>query len=65
MVRCPVCGSGAVVVVVSRNRRAFCTSCHAKWVQEASEQLHIRPRSLLERGVTIADDAERFAVDWA
>ena len=42
MVRCPVCGSGAVVVVVSPNRRAFCTSCNAKWIQEGSEQRRSR-----------------------
>jgi len=65
MVRCPVCGSGAVVVVLGPNRRAFCTSCNAKWIQEGSEQRHVRPRQSLRRAVTVLDDEERFAVDWA
>jgi hypothetical protein len=43
MVRCPVCESARIVIVVSPLRRAFCTACGARWIQEGSEQRAIRP----------------------
>ena len=38
MARCPVCQSLRVVVVIAPTRRAFCTTCGARWVQEGSIQ---------------------------
>jgi hypothetical protein len=31
------------VIVVSPRRRAFCTSCGARWIQEGSEQRSVKP----------------------
>jgi Zn-finger nucleic acid-binding protein len=42
MVRCPVCESPRVVVVVSPARKAFCVRCQSRWVQEGSHQRSIR-----------------------
>jgi len=36
--RCPVCQSVRIVIVVGPERRAFCTACGARWMQEGSEQ---------------------------
>src|SRR5207245_9517876 len=44
--RCPVCQSVRIVIVVSPRRRAFCTACGAKWVQEGSEQRAVQPGPL-------------------
>jgi len=38
MVRCPVCESARVVVVLSPSRRAFCVRCGSRWIQEGSVQ---------------------------
>jgi Zn-finger nucleic acid-binding protein len=38
MVRCPVCESARVVVVVSPGRKAFCVRCGSRWLQEGSVQ---------------------------
>ena len=38
MVRCPVCESARVVVVLSPTRRAFCVRCGSRWIQEGSVQ---------------------------
>jgi hypothetical protein len=38
MARCPVCSSLRVVVVIAPSRRAFCTGCGARWIQEGSMQ---------------------------
>ncbi len=38
MVRCPACESFRIVVVVSPERRAFCTACGARWIQEGAIQ---------------------------
>ena len=43
MSRCPVCQSVRIVIVVSPQRRAFCTACGAKWIQEGSVQRGVRP----------------------
>ena len=41
MVRCPVCESARVVVVLSPTRRAFCVRCGSRWIQEGSVQRSI------------------------
>jgi hypothetical protein len=38
MARCPVCSSLRVVIVIAPTRRAFCTGCGARWIQEGSVQ---------------------------
>jgi len=42
VVRCPVCESVRIVIIVSPQRRAFCTACAARWVQEGSEQRSVK-----------------------
>jgi transposase-like protein len=42
MPRCPVCDSARIVVVVNPERRAFCTTCGARWVQEGSVQRGVK-----------------------
>ncbi|HJP67008.1 MAG TPA: hypothetical protein VKA30_11980 [Actinomycetota bacterium] len=51
MARCPVCQSVRIVIVVSPTRRAFCTSCGSRWVQDGSEQRGIRRGSSLQPAV--------------
>ncbi|HEY3209451.1 MAG TPA: hypothetical protein VGL18_06600 [Actinomycetota bacterium] len=43
MSRCPVCRSVRIVIVVSPERRAFCTACGARWIQEGSDQRAVKP----------------------
>ena len=43
MIRCPVCESTSVRIVLSSTRRATCSACGARWVQEGSWQRHVRP----------------------
>jgi hypothetical protein len=42
MPRCPLCASAQITVVISRYRRAFCSDCGARWVQDGSEQHTIK-----------------------
>ena len=42
MSRCPVCGSVRIVAIVGPTRRAFCTRCGARWVQEGAVQRSIQ-----------------------
>ena len=42
MVRCPVCESLRIVVVVSPDPRAFCAACGARWIQQGSLQRAVR-----------------------
>jgi len=42
MSRCPICESVRIVIVVSPQRRAFCTACGARWTQEGSEQRGVK-----------------------
>jgi hypothetical protein len=42
MPRCPLCASAQITVVISRHRRAFCSSCGAHLVQGGSEQHTIK-----------------------
>jgi hypothetical protein len=51
MARCPVCDSVRIVIVVSPQRRAFCTMCGARWEQQGSTQRAIH------RGVLAATTA--------
>jgi hypothetical protein len=43
MVRCPVCESARVVVVLSSKRRAYCVKCSSKWIQEGKDQRMVQP----------------------
>jgi len=53
MVRCPVCESARVVVVLSPSRRAFCVRCGSRWIQEGG----------LQRAITYSrEDAEIVAI---
>jgi hypothetical protein len=38
MSRCPVCRSVRVVLLIAPTRRAFCTHCGCRWIQEGSVQ---------------------------
>jgi hypothetical protein len=38
MSRCPVCQSVRIVMVLGATRRAFCTRCGTRWVQQGAEQ---------------------------
>jgi hypothetical protein len=42
MSRCPVCRSERIVIVVSPERRAFCTACGARWTQAGREQRGVK-----------------------
>jgi len=42
LVRCPVCESARVVVVLSPTPKAFCVKCSARWIQEGSLQRQVR-----------------------
>ena len=53
MSRCPVCRSVRIVIVVSPERRAFCTGCGARWIQEGNEQRGVKP------GIVRAPAAQR------
>lgn len=55
MSRCPVCQSVRIVIVVSPQRRAFCTACGARWIQEGSAQRGVK------RGPLTASQAGRQA----
>ncbi|HEX6262694.1 MAG TPA: hypothetical protein VF097_07595 [Actinomycetota bacterium] len=49
MLRCPVCNSIRVVMVLKGESRAFCARCGARWVQNGGRQTDVR------RGDTPAD----------
>jgi Zn-finger nucleic acid-binding protein len=38
MATCPVCQTPRIVVVIGSTRRAFCTRCGARWIQEGAVQ---------------------------
>jgi hypothetical protein len=51
MSRCPVCRSVRVVLILGPTRRAFCTHCGARWIQDGSIQRTIqRPDPPLSGG---------------
>jgi uncharacterized paraquat-inducible protein A len=39
--RCPVCDSPRIVIVLNRTRRALCSACGARWVQDGDHQRRI------------------------
>ena len=41
MIRCPVCDSPNVRVVLDSSRKASCSACGARWQQEGSWQRHV------------------------
>ncbi len=43
MVRCPVCESARVVVVLTAKRRAYCVKCSSKWIQDGDVQRAVQP----------------------
>ena len=43
MIRCPVCESATVRIELNRTRRARCSTCAARWIQEGSWQRQVRP----------------------
>ena len=49
MPRCPLCASARITVILSRHRRAFCSDCGARWVQDGSEQHTIKQIQQLAR----------------
>jgi hypothetical protein len=65
MVRCPVCASSDVVLVVSSNGSAFCTACGARWIQDGVERRDVRSGPRPDGPPAAHEDEERFAVDWA
>jgi hypothetical protein len=55
MSRCPVCHSVRVVIVIGPTRRAFCTKCGARWIQEGSVQRSVQrlPGRSVQPGGTV------------
>ncbi len=43
MQKCPICESRRIVIVVSPERRAFCTQCGSRWKQQGASQTHVQP----------------------
>jgi len=43
MPRCPVCDSMRVIIIVNRDRHAFCPECGSRWKQEGSQQRNVTP----------------------
>lgn len=45
MLRCPVCDSIRVVLVLNGAQKAFCGRCGSRWVQDGSRQSSVERRS--------------------
>jgi ribosomal protein S27E len=43
VVRCPVCESRSITVVLNSKSHASCSTCGATWIQEGSWQRAVRP----------------------
>ena len=43
MVRCPVCESTSVTIVLNSKSHGSCACCGATWIQEGSWQRAVRP----------------------
>jgi hypothetical protein len=43
MARCPLCGSARIVSVISTTRRAFCTGCGTRWIQQGGSRRNQQP----------------------
>jgi len=54
VVRCPVCESARVVIVVAPRRRAFCVRCGSRWIQEGGVQRSIRASAAARRATVAA-----------
>jgi uncharacterized paraquat-inducible protein A len=48
--RCPVCESSRIVVLVNRHRSAFCTHCGSRWRQQGQRQWSVNRLSRTEVG---------------
>jgi len=60
VVRCPVCDSATVTVVLNSTPHASCSCCGATWIQEGSWQRSIRPGpTILPEDVIALPDPER------
>ena len=57
MLRCPMCDSPRIVVVIDTGRQAFCTSCGARWVQEGSHIRRVQPGLIHPRPAAASDPA--------
>jgi hypothetical protein len=57
MLRCPMCDSARIVVVIDTGRRAFCTACGARWIQEGSRSRRVQPGLVHHRPASAADPA--------
>jgi hypothetical protein len=57
LIRCPVCQSTTVTVVLKSKADASCASCGATWIQEGSWQRFIRTARRL---VKLPDDVIRL-----
>ncbi len=42
MLKCPVCESKRIVIVVSPKRRGFCSKCGSRWKQHGAAPTHIQ-----------------------
>ena len=51
LVRCPVCESPRVVIVLSPSRKAFCVRCSSRWIQEGSLQRAVRKGKAIAEAV--------------
>jgi ribosomal protein S27E len=56
VVRCPVCGSLRVVIVLSAERRASCARCGARWAQEGGYQRAVRRNPSRRRAAVAGPD---------
>ena len=63
LVRCPVCDSTTVTVILNSRSDASCAECGATWIQEGSWQRAVRPRrpKLTEDVIRLPGPAERPA----
>ncbi len=56
MLKCPVCESNRIVIVVSPERRGFCSKCGSRWKQQGASRTHIQ-RGEDHRRVRKTDEA--------
>ena len=49
---CPVCESVRIVIVVTPERRAFCTRCGARWQQKGGRQRAVKHGALVPLAVS-------------
>lgn len=56
MLKCPSCESKRIVIVVSPQRRGFCTECGSRWTQRGASQTRIQ-RGEDVRRVRTTDEA--------